>query len=354
MTKLGAALRAKYRTPQEALQKLGLDEALLRDTTENSPMKTNALVARALTVSALHSYLRPRMALDAKLDLTTPLTGVTGKNFKEKAPGILAALTKQTKGKLAKDAKIDALEDLLEMVSEAEAKEGTDESVSPEEHKAMEAAAAGQSEIGIPKAVGEEFAKKDAVGDAEPFKNFLKEKGVSDEDIEAAMDMLPKTGMDAEPDDEEKKKAEEAEEAEKAEDEKMEAETKAKDAAMKDMVSKPAMDAALKKHGDDVAKQVRATEQGIRAALETVRPLVGELPASMAFDSAEDVLRHAAVMLDIPDAKTIHASALPTVLKMHKGPERADDRREERIGMDAASMTSFDKMFPGASNIGTA
>ena len=40
--------------------------------------------------------------------------------------------------------------------------EATDESVSPEQHRAMEAAAHGKSALGIPKSVGEEFVKKDA------------------------------------------------------------------------------------------------------------------------------------------------------------------------------------------------
>lgn len=40
--------------------------------------------------------------------------------------------------------------------------EATDESVSPEQHRAMEAAAHGKSALGIPKSAGEEFVKKDA------------------------------------------------------------------------------------------------------------------------------------------------------------------------------------------------
>jgi hypothetical protein len=88
---------------------------------------------------------------------------------------------------------------------------------------------------------------------------------------------------------------------------------------MKDMVTKPAMDAAIKATARPSRprspKAVARTERGIRAALSDVKPWVGEIPATMAFDSAADVYRHALKMKGVDGAKTLHADALLPVLK---------------------------------------
>ena len=106
------------------------------------------------------------------------------------------ALDAALKNKLiAKDAEptmghVATLLDHIEHV----AGEGRDESVSPEQHKAMEAAAHGESNLGIPKKVGAEFAKKDDAEDkkfgwdeekVEGFKKYMRENGVGEDEIDA-------------------------------------------------------------------------------------------------------------------------------------------------------------------------
>jgi hypothetical protein len=120
----------------------------------------------------------------------------------------------------------------------------------------------------------------------------------------------------------------------------------------KDMVSKPAMDAALKVHGDTIAKAVRETERGIRVALATVKPWVGELPATLAFDSAEGVHRQALTMLGVSGADKLHADALLPILQAQPKPgsQRAE-RTESTLAMDSSAISKAHAIAPGLANI---
>lgn len=328
-------------------------DVVVGDSRENLMSKPTRLAAVALRLTA--RTLIPVMAMDAKLPPLMPLfKDLTSKNFKTKKTEIVAALTKDVK--LAKDASLEGVVELLDALENGAAKDNVaDESVSEEQHKAMEAAANGESNLGIPKKVGEEFVGKDAT---EGLKGFLKEKGMGEDDINTAMGMLPKqNGLDENP--EEKKKREEEEAKKKAASDaeiaaKAEEEKKAKDAQMKDMVTKPAMDAAITAATEATAKRVRETERGIRAAVAEVRPYVGELAPTLAFDSADDVYRHAAVMLNIPEAKTIHASALPTIIKMQPKPGAQPTQHGPVLGMDAAAVKSVNDRYPGLERISAA
>jgi hypothetical protein len=78
----------------------------------------------AVALGALMIALKPKLAMDAKIDLAPLFKGVTAKNFKEKKPAIVEGVTKLTAGKLAQDASINdvaALLDSLEGVEPAEA-----------------------------------------------------------------------------------------------------------------------------------------------------------------------------------------------------------------------------------------
>jgi hypothetical protein len=166
---------------------------------------------------------------------------------------------------------------------------------------------------------------------------------MGEDDIKAVCDMLPKAGaMDAEETDEEK-----------AAREKKEAEAKtAKDAEMKDMVTKPAMDAAIQTAVTAATKTVRETERGIRAALAEVHPWTGDIPASMAFDSAADVRRHALKMLKVDGAEALHADALlPVLMAQPKPGARAPKNDGHVLAMDASVMDKATKLAPGLANI---
>ncbi len=343
MTKLGAALREKYKSPREALRVLGLDAALLKEpsmTNADLAKKLNAISARQISVGALTAYLKPRLAMDAKVPMAKVFDGVTGATFKAKKSDIAQRIRTLSKDKLAKDASLDDVEKVLDMLDGHEV-DGGDESVSEPQHNAMEAAAHGHSTLGIPEKVGKEFVSKDA--GMEGLKGFLKEKGMGEDDITAACDFMREAATDADPEEEEKKKKEAEEKAAK--------DKAAKDAEMKDMVTKPAMDAALKATAEATAKTVRETERGIRAALGDVKPWVGDLPPSLAFDSAADVHRHALTMLGVDGAKALHADALLPVLKAQPRPGAQSTARSSAMGMDSAAVKSFADRYPDAARI---
>ena len=344
MSKFREALRERFKDPRDVLRVLGFDEDILDEHKGTSMSKPTRLANLALQLTA--SAIRPVLAKDAKIDLMPIFKDVTTKNFEAKK--ITLALDAALKGKLAKDANMEHVTEMLDHLEHAAKPATADESVSEEQHKAMAAAAGGNSTLGIPKDVGEEFmrADKGKSFDAgmENLKGFLKEKGMGEDDINAACDMMKPHGMDAETDEEKKKKEEEAK---KAEEKKAEDAKRAKDEEMKDMVSKPAMDEAIKV----AVESARKTERGIRQALDKVRPWVGELSSTLAMDSGDDVYRHAAKALGIAGAETIHASALPTLIEMQPKPGARKTQQGNGLAMDESSKSEAMKIAPGIANI---
>ena len=356
MSKLGDALRERFgNDPRKVIEALGLDAAVLKETEMATKPTKFASMALEMTVP----FIRPFLAKDAKIDLGPVFNGVTRKNFKAKE--IKLALDAALKGKLAKDADpgMGNVSGMLEKIEHMTKPEVMDESVSEPQHKAMEAAAHGESNLGIPQKVGKEFEHADKgktfdAGGMENLKGFLKEKGMSEDDVGAACDMLfKKSANDAEESEEDKMKREEAEKKKAAEDK------AARDAAeadkMKDMVSKPAMDAAISAAVTATAKSIRETERGVRMALDEVKPWVGEIPSSMAFDSKVDVYRHAAGMIPAiaADAKTMHADALLHVIRAQPKPgARPVDRGEREMALDSSTAERTIKRFPGIEKIG--
>lgn len=313
--------------------------------------KLAALSARQVSVGAILTYLKPRMALDAKAPIMATIFGdVTGKKLAEQRPAIAARIRELAKGKLRKnkigqDASLDDVEKVLEMLNEHDVGggEGGDESVSKEQHNAMEAAAHGASELDIPEKVGKEFAEADKGKsfDAEAVGKFLREKGMGEDDVSTALGMMtPTAATDEDPEEKKKREDEEAKKAEagKAED-------------------KKAMDAAVKLAVDAASKAIREglmkTQQEIRAAEAEVRPYVGELPVTMTFDSAAAIKRHALGILKVAGADTVHEDALSAILAAQPKPgeQRRQDEQRQSIGMDAATTKSFHERFPGSANI---
>jgi hypothetical protein len=306
-----------------------------------------ANVALQLTAAAI----KPFLAKDAKINLMPIFAGVTTKNFKPKE--IKIALDAALKGKLAKDAEphMGHIGQLLDHIGEASDPKTADESVSEEQRKAMEAAT-----LGTPAAIGSYDAGM------ENLKGFLKTKGMGEDDIKAACDSLglPKNALDESPEEKEAREKKEKAAADSAEETAEEAKKakealEAKDAEMKDMVKKPAMDAAIASAVAATTKSIRETERGIRTALVEVKPWVGELPATIAFDSATEVYRHAAGMIPAiaASAKTLHADALLPVIQAQPKPgARPTIVRESTLGMDGAGK-SFAERHPEAARIQT-
>jgi hypothetical protein len=117
MTALGAALRKKFKTPQDALSALGLDAALLGDNKEDEMTTSNRLSPRGmLAKGALLTFLRPRLAQDAKIELNPLLAGVTAKNFSRHKSRIEAAIHSAYAQHLAQDADLQDVAELLEAI----------------------------------------------------------------------------------------------------------------------------------------------------------------------------------------------------------------------------------------------
>lgn len=291
------------------------DEAIQEETVtmKNTVLTRKAAVAKG----ALLAHLRPVLAIDAKIDLTPILAKLTADNFKAEIPNVIAGVEKLAKGKMAKDAKLDGLDVLLGAIAMDE---------TAEEKK--------------------EDAPKAEDGEEGGLKGFLKGK-MSEDDYKAACDMMEAEDAEGEEDDDAKKERAAKDKAAR------DAEIKnALDKAKDGMVTKGAMDEALKATADATAKQVRETERGIRAALVEVKPWVGELPATLAFDGAPDVYRHAATTMGIAGAKTMHADALwPVIQAQPKPGARRAENTEAQLGMDAASIDKATKIAPGLARI---
>lgn len=377
-------LKKKFGSPRECIRALGLDESLL-DVARlafdgANQMKPNRLQAFLVTSAA--KIFNPQLALDAKgVDYRKLFDGVTSKNIKGRKATIVSDAKKLLKGKtIAKDASAESLAHLLDQLEHPDPK--FDESVSGPQHRAMEAAAHGHSTLGIPKDVGKEFADADKGKTFdEEFTELMKRHGKDEKVIKDTLASLAPKGADEEAEEaldadkdadgeeieveveqgEDEIEQSEGEEEEEAEDER---DHEAKDrkgardrkGGAKDR-KKGAMDKKAVITQDHLDKAVAAavstaTKRMGKAneAREFVRPYVGDLP--MALDSAEAVYRAAAVAMEIEDAETIHASALPTLIKQLGRKAGAQNLNHgSDLAADSASVADAYDYFPEARRI---
>lgn len=312
------------------------DDVLVADSSEGLMKNVKAHAKRAVSIHALNAYLRPRMAMDAKLDMGVVFSGITGKNFGTKTGEIRDRLRANVK--LGQDAKLDDVEKVLDMLAKHEGEGGTDDAIEPADQTAMGEALPAATPL-MP------VDNKPKGFDAEAVKKFCTDCGMSTDQVGQLEGMFPKPATDEE-DDDAKKKAEE--DKKKKEGEK--APPFGKDSEKekeKDMVSKQAMDEALKVSGAAIAKQVREEQAGVRRAEAAVKPWIGDIPAEMAFDSAEGVYRHALKTLNIAGSDKMHADALEAVLTAQPKPGARPvivGGTERRMGMDSAAQESLNKI----------
>jgi hypothetical protein len=109
------------------------------------------------------------------------------------------------------------------------------------------------------------------------------------------------------------------------------------------------MDAAIR----DAVKAERLKQDGIRSALTLVRPIVGEL--DMAFDSGDDVLRHALKIKGVDGVDDLNTAGLKMALSYQRPAGAQDTPVVHRSGMsmDSSSVASFNEMFKDAGRIQT-
>lgn len=313
--------------------------------------KTNLPSRRALvTQGALTAYLLPLLAEDAEIDLAPALRGVTNKNFAKRVPKIVAAVEKMCEGKLAADADIGDVAEMLDALKGIKAEDpiplgdpdpGAAAALAGQDDDPVVQGAEGDlppSEPAEPDPTAPNPGLDQAAMVISKVLEFLQDK-LSPDDLAAVTAICSEGGgpVDAEAD------------AEDNDEPGTMPPANGKDNDMKDMVTKVAMDEAIKTAV--AGAQQQATVDAIRianeivAARNDVEPWVGKV--TLAFDSAEAVYRNALKMLNVPNAETLHADALRPILLARPKPSEI----KTPLAMDGASIKSFGERFAGAGNI---
>ncbi|WP_174958557.1 DUF2213 domain-containing protein [Burkholderia aenigmatica] len=280
-----------------------------------SKLSKKAVMAKG----ALLAVLKPKLAADAALDLDAVLAGVKRKNWLTKKPGIVAAI----KPHLAKDADLADVVELLDKL-DGENPDNDDVALDDVDPKCEEILAMLRGKISD-EDLAQVQAKLSAPG-AAPAAVDTPEDPEKPENP-AAMDTPDQTpgAANANPAGEKK-----------------------------DMISKTAMDKAIKLAVDaarrDTAKEVESSTiariRGIQDAEEAVKPYVGKL--AIAMDSAEEVYKAALELMKV-DVKDVHPSAYRAVLMAQPKP---GDAPKHRIAQDsAADVNVVLEAFPGADRI---
>lgn len=248
---------------------------------------------------ALGAYIRPKLAQDSALgDLTTFLKGVSRKNLKSEQPRIVRAMQNHFKGKLAQDADLEDLKEVIEVFTDpgmSPIGEDEDDTTDPAP-VAQDDELLGKMREMLGEKLGPEEAARVMAALGEPA------AGASDEPP-------PTPGTPPGP------------------------------------VTKQAMDAALvkaTKAGEDAAV---ARLTAIRTAEQECRPILGEIVAQ---DSAELVYKMAldAKGVDLTDTPP---SAYRSLVKMALAQDQAP--QTPRVAMDSAAQKGFYDRFPHAKNV---
>lgn len=134
MTALIDALRRRYKTPQEAMQALGLDADLLgarlgldaalggEEEDMGLQLSPKAALAEGMFLGHFGGRLKTGLAMDSLPVAFGPIfAGITAKNFSAQRPALDAALRVALKGKLANDAEIEEVTNLLKQIEGVEA-----------------------------------------------------------------------------------------------------------------------------------------------------------------------------------------------------------------------------------------
>lgn len=116
-----------------------------------------------------------------------------------------------------------------------------------------------------------------------------------------------------------------------------------------EMVSKSAMDAAIRSAVDTALTGDRARQQALARAREDVRPWVGAI--DMALDSADAIYRAALVGLGVQNIEQIHPSAYRTILEMQPRPGAAPVQRHAGMALDSAAAGGFAQRYPNAARV---
>lgn len=326
-------------------------DVVVGDSKENTMPKALTRKA-AMVMGAVRGFIAPKMATDAKIDLTPIFAGVTSKNYAEKQPAIIEGVKKVVVGKLATDAKMDGegLKNLLECFKAEEPQEDamstmpnsgsmTGGMMDPEEEGSMDAEEPPMHgklrEFLKDKLSAEDMAACDEIIDEKDERDEEEEEHAEgeDEDMSGAEDDpppfkgMPKKGgtMDRH-----------------ARDRRMGKDRHAKDRYMgKD--NRHGMDAAI------IESRVMTRIRAVKDAENYVRPKVGTI--AIACDSADEVFRAALKIRGIDASKVRDSAALKAMVDMLPAHVGQQNRVQPVPAMDSTSPLAFDKMFAGAASV---
>lgn len=266
---------------------------------------------------ALAVYLKPKLAQDAAIDLKAVLADVTAANWPTAKGQVANRLKTATRGKLAQDASIDDIKNVLDCLDEEGAEESdamdAEEETKEQKEKRLEKEAQDAEEAETEEEKAERLAKR----------KEAKDKAAKDAAGETAAEVMAREAKEA------KDKA-------------------AKDAEPKG-ITKAAMDAALADQAKQIRADMRRDQQLIEEAKEIVQPVIGRV---LAQDSAASVYRllFSAENVDVTGVPESAFKALAVQTVRASGPGAA---RKSAPAMDAAAALSFDKRFPDAARVRT-
>ncbi len=250
--------------------------------------------AAAHTQGALSTYLYSKLAQDAQVDIRPLVEGLTAKNFKSRRPVLSLGLKGATVGKLAQDADLSDVEEVLDRVEEAveELSDTVDE---------VEPVAATPD----PDATTDE---------GDDLRSKLEAAGVPEDVINKVLAEMngPATppAQDAAP--------------------------KAPD--MKNYVSRPAMDAEIAR----AEKRIEEKHRKLRATEQFCRIHAGELPA---MDSEDEYLRATCDVNSI-DHRDVPTEGLRPLIEAYAKIKGAAARpARTTVAQDAASRSEAEKLF---------
>ena len=326
-----------------------------------------------LAIMRTAAALNPLLAVDAKVDYAPLFKGLTSKTLKAKSKQIVADAKKILKGKtIAKDAPMEHFAQLLNSLEHVPDQAQLDESVSEPQHKAMEAAAHGTSNLGIPKDVGKEFADADkGKSFDEMLMDWAKDKGMSEDDMEALKkmhaDSMPENALDEDMEEAEdesekdKEKDEEAEDESEAEEEKEKPKAKDKKGAMdrRPLAAKDRKGMITEDQANTLVEAALTKERKANRAMvearQFVQPYIGEV--SIALDSAVGIYRAAAeamaqdgrLEIEPDELKQMNEASLRVLIRQARHTQD-DQERETRLAQDSVdddgeARTGFDSRW---------
>jgi 8-oxo-dGTP pyrophosphatase MutT (NUDIX family) len=309
----------------EALKPLSIEEIL-------SMSKKQQLQSLKATVAygALTAFLKPKLAMDAQINLHGALATFEPKKFKASTPDFVAALKKSLKGKLAQDGDlVGVIEGVEKLMASIDGDKTVEDGAVTDDPDAD---------------VGGTEDDTTMDGGTEAIAAYLKSKGVPD-DVIAGMPGNKPPAEDSDDIEGETPEMKAARLAKQGAKDGLEPDAgKGKDKP--DFVSKGAMDAALK----EVERSTIARMNEVAEAKAHVKPIVGEL--SMAFDSAEGVYRQAFKMQDRDVSKIKGSGAVEALRQMWDMIPNQNSRTvRPAIAQDSETVDDFAKTFPNMAKV---